>query len=90
MWEGSFVCEFFYVDQCVQRECVVGEGGLYGYFREQGLSMGVQECLEGFHRGCIDYLSWHFVAEGDSPNGETLLATGGTVYLLVELIGMGA
>ncbi len=29
-------------------------GGLHGYFREQGLSIGVQTCLERFHRQCID------------------------------------
>ncbi len=46
-----------YVGQCVLREFVVGGGGLYGYFGEQGLPVGVQECLEGFHRGCDDYLS---------------------------------
>ncbi len=67
-----------------------GEGGLYGYFGEQGLSMGVQECLEGFHRGGIDYLSRYFVPEGDSPNGESLLTTVGTASLFVELIGVAA
>ncbi len=30
--------------QCVLREWVVGGGGLYGYFRKQGLTVGVQEC----------------------------------------------
>ncbi len=70
--------------QCVQRECVVGGGELYGYFREQGLPVGVQECLAG----CIDYFSRQFVAKWDSPNGERVLATAGTTSLLVELIGV--
>ncbi len=32
IWEGSFGCEFFYVDRCVLREWVVRGGGLDGYF----------------------------------------------------------
>ncbi len=32
IWEGSFGCEFFYVDRCVLREWVVKGGGLDGYF----------------------------------------------------------
>ncbi len=39
---------------------VVGGGGLYGYFREQGQPVGVQECPEWFNRWCGDYLSLHF------------------------------
>ncbi len=39
----------------------MGGGGLDGYLGEQGLPVGIQECLEGFHRGCVDYLSWQFV-----------------------------
>ncbi len=58
--------------RCVLRERVVGEGGLYGYFGEQGLAVGVQEYLEGFHRGCVDYLSRQFSADCDSPNGELI------------------
>ncbi len=30
------------------RELVVDGGGLYGYFGEQGLPVGIQECLERF------------------------------------------
>ncbi len=30
------------------REWVVEGGGLYGYFGEQGLPAGIQECLERF------------------------------------------
>ncbi len=56
MREGSFGCEYFYMGRCVLGEWVVGGGGLYGNSREQGLLVGVQECLEGFHRGCVDYL----------------------------------
>ncbi len=61
MWEGSFVCEFFYVGRCVLREWVVKGGGLDGYFGEQGLPVGIQECLERFHRGFVDHSSWKFV-----------------------------
>ncbi len=63
MWEASFGCEFFYVGQCVLREWVVGWGELYGYFGEQDLPMGAQECLEVCHRGCLDYISRQFVKE---------------------------
>ncbi len=49
MWEELFGCEFFKVGQCVQREWVVGGGGLYGYFGEQRLPVGVQECLDIRH-----------------------------------------
>ncbi len=72
----------------MQRECVVEGGELYGYFREQGLPVGVHECLAGFHRRCVDYFSRHFVAKWDSPNVECVLATAGTTSLLVELIGV--
>ncbi len=54
----------FYVGRCVLREWVVRGGGLNGYFVEQGLLVGVQECLERFHRGCADYLSRLFVPNG--------------------------
>ncbi len=46
---------------------------------------GVQECLEGFHRGCVDYLSRQFVPKWDSSNGESTLAMAGTTSLLVEI-----
>ncbi len=39
----------------MQREWVVGGGGLDGYFGEQGLPAGIQECLERFHRGCLNF-----------------------------------
>ncbi len=48
---------FFYVGRCVLREWVVRGGGLDGHFGEQGLPVCIQECLERFHRGCVDYLS---------------------------------
>ncbi len=67
---------------------VVKWGGFYGYFGEQGLPVGVQECLKGFHRGYVDYPSRQFVPKWgrrvqhlcrwDSPSGESLLATAGT------------
>ncbi len=63
----------------------MGGGGLDGYFGEQGLPVGIQGCLERFHRGCVDYLSRQFVPERGSPNGEGELATARTASLLVEL-----
>ncbi len=69
---------------------VVGGGGLEGYFGEQGPPAGIQECFEGFHRGCVDYLGWQFVTKWDSVNGEGQLATVRTTSLLVELVGMAA
>ncbi len=30
-------------------------GVLDGYFGKQGLPVGIQECLERFHRGCVEY-----------------------------------
>ncbi len=77
-----------FVGQCLLRERVVEGGGLYGYFREKGLPMSVQECLEEFHRGCADYFSWQFVPKLNSPNGEGVLAISGTTSLLVGLIGV--
>ncbi len=47
----------FNVGRCVLREWVVSGGGLDGCFREHGEPVGVQECLERFHRGGVDYLS---------------------------------
>ncbi len=84
IWEGSLGCEFF-VGRCVLREWVVGGGRLDGYFGEQGLPAGIQECLERFHRRCVDYLSRQFVPKLDSPNGEGELTTARTTSLLVEL-----
>ncbi len=52
----------------------MGGGGLDGCFGEQGLPAGIQECLERFHRRCVDYLSRQFVPKWDSPNGEDELA----------------
>ncbi len=71
--------------RCVQRDWVVGGGVLDGYFAEQGLLAGIQECLERFHRRCVDYLSRQFVPKWDSPNGEGELSTARTASLLVEL-----
>ncbi len=72
------------------REWVVEGGGLYGYFGEQGLPAGIQECLERFHRRCVDYLSRQFVQKWDSPNCEGQLVTVRTASLLVELVGVAA
>ncbi len=83
-WEGSLGCEFLRGSMCAE-VMGVGGGGLDGYFGEQGLPAGIQECLERFHRGCVDYLSWQFVPKWDSPNGEGELATACTASLLVEL-----
>ncbi len=65
-------------------------GGLYGYLWEQGLTSGIQECLERFHRGCVVYLSRQFVPKWDSPNCEGELATARTALVLVELVGVAA
>ncbi len=78
------VCVFC-VDRCVLREWVVRGGGLDGYFGEQGLPVGIQECLERFHRRCVVYLSRLSVPKWDSLNGEGKLATARTASLLVEL-----
>ncbi len=67
IWEGSFRCEFC-VSRYVLREWVVGGGGLDGYFGEQGLPAGIQECLEKFHRGCGDNLSRQFVPKWVKAN----------------------
>ncbi len=72
------------------REWVVGGGGLDGYFGEQGLPASIQECLERFHRRCVDYLSRQFVPKWDSPHCEGELATARTVSLLVELVGVAS
>ncbi len=74
----------------VPREWVVRGGGLGGYFGEQGLPVGIQECLERLYRGCVDYLRRQFVPKWDSPNGEGKLATVRTAFLLVELVGVAA
>ncbi len=63
----------------------MGGGGLDGYFGEQELPVVIQDCLESFHRECVDYLSRQFVPKWDSPNGEGGLATARTASLLVEL-----
>ncbi len=75
----------FCVGRCVLKEWVVRGGGLDGYFGEQGLPVGIQECLTRFHRGCVDYLNWQFVPKWDSPIGEGELAMTRTALLLVEL-----
>ncbi len=61
-------------------------GGLDGYFGEQELPVGIQECVERFHRGY--YFSRQFAPEWDSPNGDSELVTVHTASLLVELVGV--
>ncbi len=68
----------------------MGGGGLYRCFVEQELPVGVQECIRGFHRGFVDYLSRKFVPTWDSQKCEGEFATAGTTSLLVELINMAA
>ncbi len=68
------------VGRCVLREWVVRGGGLDGYFGEQGLPVGIQEC--------VDYLSRQFVPKWDSPNCEGELAAARTASLLAELVGV--
>ncbi len=41
--KGHLGVSFFYMGRCVLREWVVREGGLGGYFREQGLPVGIQK-----------------------------------------------
>ncbi len=71
--------------RCALGERVVRVDGLDGYIGEQVLPVGIQECLERFYRGCVDYLSRQFVPKWDSPNCEGELATVRTASLLVEL-----
>ncbi len=56
MWEGS--CECLSESMCAEGMGWGGGGGggLYGYFREQGMPVGIQEYLEGFYRQCAVYL----------------------------------
>ncbi len=79
VWEGSLGCEFMRGSMCAEG-MVLGGGALDGYFGEQGLPVGIQECLERFHRGCVDYLSWKLVPKWDCPNGDgaSCIAVGGT------------
>ncbi len=70
------------------REWIERGGGLDGYFREQGLPVGIQEGLERFHRGCVDYLNRQFVPKWDSPNCEGKLAMARTASMLMELVGV--
>ncbi len=65
-------------------------GGLDGYFGEEGLPVGIKDCLERFHRGGVDYLSRQFVPKWGSPNCEGELATASAASLLVELVGVAA
>ncbi len=46
----------------------MGGGGLHEYLRKQGQPVGVQECIERFHRRCVDHLSRYFVPKWDSPH----------------------
>ncbi len=71
--------------RCVLKKWFVGEGGFDGYFEEQGLPAGIQECVERFHRRCVDYRCRQFVPKSDSLNGEGKLATARRASLLVEL-----
>ncbi len=59
--------------RCVLGKWVVGGGGLDGCFGEQGLSVGIQERLERFHRGCVDYLSWKFVPKCSTKQSSQVL-----------------
>ncbi len=90
MWvRGNFVVWVYLgevVCVCVLREWV----GLYWYFWTQGLSVGMQECLERFHRGCVDYLNRQVISKSDSPNCEREFATTGTKSRLVEHVGVAS
>ncbi len=65
---------------CVLGEWVV-EGG--GHFGEQRLPVGIQECLERLHRGCVDNLSRQFVPE-------LLLIATGCLLPQINFIGIGS
>ncbi len=62
----------------------MGGDGLDVYFGEQGLSVGIQKCLERFHRAYDDYLNRQFSRKWDSSNGEGELAMARTTSLLVD------
>ncbi len=84
-WEGSLGCEFSCWSFCAE-----GMGSRRRWVRwvlsgDQGVPVGIQECLERFHRRCVDYLSRQFVPEWDSPNGEGELVLARTASLLVGL-----
>ncbi len=64
--------------------------GLYEYSWEQGLPVGVQKCLEKFHRRCADYLGRQFTKKWDSNNTERVLVKVGITSLLVELLRVAA
>ncbi len=76
--------------RCMLRELVVKAGGLDWYFGEKGLPVGIQECLQRFHRRGVDYLSRQFVPKWDSPTSEGDLATARIASLLAELEGVAA
>ncbi len=65
-------------------------GGLSEYFWKQGLSVGVQKCLEGFNWRCINYLGRQFAPKRDNTNAESVLATANVTSLLVKLIGVAS
>ncbi len=69
---------------------MVGKDGLDRHFGEQGLAVCIQECLERFHRECVDDLGRQFVPKWDRLNGDGELATVRTTSPLVELVGMAA
>ncbi len=71
----------FSVGSCVQSEWVLGEGGLYEFFWEQGPPVGVQMCLERFHRQCIDKHG-----NCDSTNAVSVLATAGSTSFQTQHI----
>ncbi len=45
IWEGSLGCAFLRGSMCAEG-MVIGRGGIDGYFEEQRLPVGIQECLE--------------------------------------------
>ncbi len=64
-----------------------GRGRVRGYFGEQGLPVGIQECLERFQEEAVAILTLQFVPKWDSPNGEGELMTARTTSLLMEFEG---
>ncbi len=69
------------------REWVVEGGGLDGYFGEQGLPAGIQECLERFHRRCVKCKHTHVVVRAPNKRepGTTYFVTFNKYVIYMQL-----
>ncbi len=63
----------------VCRGRVMEVGGLNEHFWKQGQSVGVQKCLDGFRRRCINYLGWQFAPKLDSTIPESVLTAANVI-----------